>query len=312
MVNPFTAREGTTRPAKTEQPKNIMVVGGGPAGLVASWIAAERGHNVTCYEKTGKLGGEFRLASHPPTKGNIASLIGNYITIARNRGVQFIMNTEVTPELVRSEGPDAVILCTGSIPLIPTIEGLRVSSTTSGELKAGNKLKVGQMAGHNVDGQEPAAMDIVMARDVLDGRLLIGQKILVIGGGSVGAETADYVARSYREVTIIEMRGEIGLDEEAVPRIFLMERLSKNGVQFVTDATVKRFTAAGVVYEKNGTEHTLEGFDTAILALGTQAYNPLEDKIKGTVKEVHVIGDALKARKVYEAIDEASAVALKI
>jgi 2,4-dienoyl-CoA reductase-like NADH-dependent reductase (Old Yellow Enzyme family)/thioredoxin reductase len=312
LVNPFTAMEGVRKLARTDKTKKIMVAGGGPAGLVASWICAERGHDVTCYEKTDKLGGEFRIASHPPTKGNIASIVGNYITIAKRRGVKFVMQTEVTAELIQEQKPDVVLICTGSIPLILNIEGLSLSEKSKGSVGLGSKPRFSQRLEHEVEDMTSDDMGIFLARDVLDGKIMLGQKVLVVGGGSVGSETADYIAGSYREVTIIEMRDEIALDEEAVPRMFLLERLSKNTVRFVTGAVVKRFTKSGVIYEKDGVEYSLEGFDAAVLALGTKEYNPLGETIKGKVKEVYVIGDANKARKAYEAIDEAAEIALKI
>jgi pyruvate/2-oxoglutarate dehydrogenase complex dihydrolipoamide dehydrogenase (E3) component len=171
---------------------------------------------------------------------------------------------------------------------------------------------VGQQVKDEAEDLKLGGMDIFLARDTLDGKVMIGQKVLVIGGGSVGSETADYIAGSYREVTIIEMRDEIALDEEGVPRMFLLERLSKNSIQFVTGAVVKRFTKSGVIYEKDGIEQALEDFDTAILALGTRGHNPLGEKVNGKVNEVYVLGDASKARKAYEAIDEAAEIALKI
>lgn len=312
LANPFTGREGTAKLIKAEKPKKVMIVGGGPAGLMASWICAERGHAVTCYEKTNKLGGEFRIAAHPPAKGNIASLVGNYINLAKNHDAKFVMNTEVTEALIEKEKPDAVILCTGSEPIIPNIPGLEISSAINADGTPGSKLKVGQMAGKNLDEKKIGTADVVLARDVLDGKLMVGQKVLIIGGGSVGSELADYMATSYRDVTVVEMRNEIALDEEPVPRMFLMERLAKHGIKIITSATVKNFTSTGVVYARDGADNMLEGFDTIILALGTKAYNPLEAVIKDKVKEVYVVGDALKARRAMEATHEAFDVALKI
>ncbi len=312
LANPRTGREGSTKILKAETPKKVIIVGGGPAGLVASWICAERGHVVTCYEKTNKLGGEFRIAAHPPTKGNISSLIGNYINLAKKHGAKFIMNTEVTGDLILAENPDAVILCTGSNPLIPNIPGLSISSKIYADGTPGSKLKVGQMAGKDSADNKSGAADVVFGRDILDGKLMVGQKVLIIGGGSVGSELADYVATSYREVTIIEMRDDIALDEEPVPRMFLMERLAKHGINIIKGSTVKSFIESGVIYTKDGVDYTVDGFDTIALALGTRANNPLENEIRDKVNEVYVVGDALKARKALEAVREAFDVAMNI
>ncbi|MDR1900046.1 MAG: NAD(P)/FAD-dependent oxidoreductase [Treponema sp.] len=281
LANPFTGREGETRIVKTDTPKKVVVIGGGPAGLMASWICAKKGHEVICYEKTGKLGGEMRLAGHPPTKGNIISLVGNYITMCKNSGVKFVLNTEATEDLVVREKPNAVIISTGSIPLVPNIPGIRDTSA-------------------------------VNARDILDGKVMAGQKILIVGGGAVGSETADFLGEHARTVTLVEMLDDIALDEEAAARMYLMERLAKYGTKIITGAKVKKFVSDGVVCLKNGEEQTLTGFDMVILAMGTTAYNPLESVLKGKVKELYVVGDALKARKALEAIREAADAALKI
>jgi len=91
-----------------------------------------------------------------------------------------------------------------------------------------------------------------------------------------------------------------------------MQRLNSYGVKMITSATVKEFLDDGVVYEKDGKEEKLTGFDSIVIALGAKAYNPLEEKIKGKVPEVYVIGDAVKARKALEAIEEGARVAVKI
>jgi NADH dehydrogenase FAD-containing subunit len=108
------------------------------------------------------------------------------------------------------------------------------------------------------------------------------------------------------------MLPEIARDEQDAVKYFLMERLNKYGVKSITSATVKEFLDDGVVYEKDGKEEKLTGFDTIVLAMGAKAYNPLEEKIKGKVSEVYVVGDAVKARKALEAIEEAARVAVKI
>lgn len=281
LANPFTGREGDTRIIPTDTPKKIMVVGGGPAGLVAAWISAKRGHLVTCYEKTDKPGGEFRIASHLPAKSSIIHLIGNYINLCKSSGVIFRMNTEVTPEMIKEEAPDAVILCTGSVPLIPNIPG--ISNTGA-----------------------------ITAHDVLDGKLMVGQNVLIIGGGSVGVETADFLGEHNRTVTLLEMMNDVALDEPVAARLYLLERVAKYGVKIITDAKVQKFLNGGVVYTRDGEEIAAIGYDTVVLAMGTKAYNPLEDAIKGSVKELYVVGDARKARKALEATHEAADVALKI
>ena len=282
LVNPFTGREGTLKIEKTEKPKKVMIVGGGPAGLEAAWVAARRGHQVTLYEKQNVLGGQFRIGGIPSTKDDILRAIKYYITMGKKYGVEHKLGVEVTPELVISEKPDVVILATGGIPLLPDIRG--------------------------IDNPKFAK-----AVDVLDGKTDVGEKVLVVGGGIVGAETADFIGEHGRKVTIIEMESEIAKGMPDGPRLYLMERLKEYGVSCLTGAVVKEFLDDGVVYLKDGRKEKITGFDSIVLALGTKSYNPLEEELKGRVDaEIYVVGDAVKARKAIQAIEEGARIAVTI
>lgn len=281
LVNPFTGREGELKVEKAEKPKKVMVVGGGPGGLEAAWVAAKRGHKVTLYEKENVLGGQYRIGAIPPAKQDILKAIRYYITMGKKYGAEYKMGVEVTEDLIMKENPDVVILATGGVPLVPNIKGI----------------------------DNPK---FVKAVDILEGKKEAGMNVLIVGGGMVGVETADSLGEHYHNVTIVEMLPEIARDEQDAVKYFLMERLNKYGVKSITSATVKEFLDDGVVYEKDGKEEKLTGFDTIVLAMGAKAYNPLEEKIKGKVSEVYVVGDAVKARKALEAIEEAARVAVKI
>jgi NADPH-dependent 2,4-dienoyl-CoA reductase/sulfur reductase-like enzyme len=249
--------------------------------LEAAWISAKRGHNVTLYEKDDVLGGQYRIGAIPPTKQEITEVIRYYITMGKKYGVQYKSGVEVTEDLIMREKPDVVILATGGVPLIPNIKGI----------------------------DNPK---FVKAIDLLAGKKEAGMNVLIVGGGMVGVETADFLGEQGHKVTIVEMLPEIAQDEQYSVRYFLLERLNKYGVKAITNATVKKFLDDGVVYEKDGKEERLIGFDSVILAMGAPAYNPLEEKIKDKVAEAYVIGDAVKARKALEAIEEGARVAVKI
>lgn len=282
LVNPFTGREGDLIIEKTEKPKRVMVIGGGPGGLEVAWVLAKRGHKVTLYEKENVLGGQFRIGAIPPTKQDILKAIRYYITMGKKYGVEYKMGVEVTEDHIVKENPDVVILATGGVPLVPNIKGI----------------------------ENPGFVEAV---DILEGKKEAGMNVLVVGGGMVGVETADFLGEHHHKVTIVEMLPEIAKDEQDAVKYFLLERLNKYGVKAVTGATVKEFVDDGVVYEKDGKEEKLTGFDTVVLAMGVKAYNPLEEKIKGKIPDnVYVIGDAVKARKAVEAIEEAARVAVKI
>ena len=281
LVNPFVGKEKTRTIEISAKSKKVMIVGSGPAGLLASWIAAKRGHSVTLCEKSNVLGGQFRIAAIPPGKGDITAAIRYYITMCEKYGVTIKLNVEVTPELVEKEKPDVVILATGGIPLMPKIAG--------------------------IDNPE-----FVKAADVLEGKVALGKKVLIVGGGLIGSETADFLGEYGHKITIIEMKSAIAEDVNFINGIGLKARLEKHKVIEITEAVVKQLVNDGVVYQKDGKEETIAGFDNVLLALGSVSYNPLEEKLKNKVTELYVIGDAVKARKAVEATEEASKIAVTI
>jgi len=273
--NPELGEELTMLPLMpTPRPKKVLVAGGGPGGLEAAMVAAQRGHDVTLYEKSDRLGGQFWVAALPPGKQELLRGI-KWLTIqAKKAGVKVEMGKEVTPALVQKVKPDVVIVATGGSPVIPK-----------------------DMPG--VDNPK-----VVTAIDVLTEKVRCGPKVLVLGGNSVGCEVADWLGFHRKDVTLIEMMEEVGLDVDTFHKPFLMERLTRWGVKIITHAKVKRITDDGVVVERNGKEETIGGANNIVLALGTKPVNDLDMQLKGKVHEVYVIGDAKQARKAYDAVQE--------
>lgn len=272
MVNPFCGKEALQE-KKAGDKKRVAVVGGGPAGLFAAWEAARRGHSVTLYEKREVFGGQFRLAGMPPAKQPVMSALRYFLRMGRKLGVEFVTDHEATAESILARKPDVVILATGGAPLRPSLPGA----------------------------DNPRLMDAV---DVLDGKAVPGLKVLVVGGGMVGAETADYLAQYHRRVSLVEMRDGIALDEEMGPRAYLLERLQAAGTRFFTGCRVLEFLDGGVRCEKDGETLTLDGFDTVILALGSRPHNPLQAALEGLGPEVHVVGDARMAGNAMDALEQ--------
>ena len=281
LTNPFLGHEAEPI-AKTENPKKVMVIGGGVAGLCAAFIAQEKGHQVTLYEASDKLGGNMRLAAYPPGKGDITNMIRSYIHRCQKDGVKIVMNCEVTPELIKEEKPDSVIIATGSKTLILPIEGI----------------------------DNPA---IIHGSDLLDGKRPAGKKVLVVGGGMVGCETAAFLGEQEHDVTVIEFRDTVGADVIHEHRVYLMKDFEDYGIKEITGAKVCKFYEDGVEYETaDGVRHETRGYDSVILSMGFRNYNPLEEKIKDLVPETHVIGDAIRARRALDATKEAYEVASRL
>jgi 2,4-dienoyl-CoA reductase-like NADH-dependent reductase (Old Yellow Enzyme family) len=280
-VNPEAGNESRFKISKSERAKKVWVIGGGPGGLKAAEIAALRGHEVRIFERSNHLGGRMRIAAIPPKKTVLNDFLDYLEKRVNELGVTVELGKKFSVEMVGTNKPDAIIVASGATPFFPNWKGIEASCALS------------------VDA-------------VLTGRGNVGRRVLVIGAGGVGAETADYLSEMGKEVTLIEMLEEIASDLVTHLKYYLSKRLVEKGVTILTSTRVKELGKGYALVEDTSGTRKIEGFDTIVLAVGSKSDDSVAKDLEGKVPVLHVIGDASNPREALEAVYEAEEVALKI
>jgi pyruvate/2-oxoglutarate dehydrogenase complex dihydrolipoamide dehydrogenase (E3) component len=235
---------------------------------------------VTLFEQGNKVGGNVIPGSVPPFKQELTRAVRFFVTMCNKHGVDMRLGVEASAQMILSLNPDEVILATGSKPILPDIQS---------------------------DG-----IPVVQAIDVLNGKVMSGNRVLIVGGGLVGLETAEYLLAQNRQATVVEMQDKAGEGLNPSIQYFVFKSLKESDVDILTDTKVMRFTGDGAQCESPSGETILKGFDMVILAVGSKPYNPLKAELEGKVKSLHVIGDAEKARRIVDAIEEGARLALAL
>lgn len=278
-INPSLEIENEDTIKEAEEKKNILVIGSGPAGMEAAFVAHKRGHHVVLCEKDDKLGGEMNLAAVPIAKQDL-TLVIKYMA-HKLEGVDVRLNTEVTLEMLKNEFKDyEVIAGTGASPIV---------------INPFTQFK-----------------SWMTADDVLAGRAFPGRKIVIIGGGSVGCETADYLAPlindlfpGNRDVTILEMADGVMMNESGPGRSLLVRRMMEKGVKIITSAKVDSVTETEINYTQDDVTHTIKDADTLIFAAGYKKNPAVEEMLEESGLNYHMIGDAHEIGNIKTAITEA-------
>jgi len=267
-------------------PKNVLVIGGGPGGLEAARISAERGHNVTLMEKQAVLGGEVKAATLTLDKEALNGFIEWQERECKKLGVKIELNKEVTTQVVDEFKPDVVFMASGATPAKPPIPGIDKAH-------------------------------VVTAADVLYGKASVSGKVVIAGGGTVGIEMAEYVIKKglAKDVTCVDLLPieDFGSGMAGIDRGYFWRNIFPTlGLKLAPVMKIEEITDKAVkTVDNKWTRHEFEA-DTVILALGYTPNRNLYDALKDKIEELYVIGDAVKSRNIMEAIHDADYFALQI
>ena len=302
MTNPISLREGDLGELKpAEKPLRVTVVGAGPAGLAVAWSAARRGHSVVVLEKADNPGGQLHLAGVREDRHGFWQLSNDLTQRAILAGAEIRYGTTADPVSIKALEPDVVVLATGAKPAVPPFEGVDLDH-------------------------------VVQSWDVLANRVECGDRVVVVGGGATGCETALQLSQrgtidaetvafllinqaeppeeivrlatqGTREVTLVEMARKIGADIGKSTRWGVIQDLSRYGVNMLKNTEVVRITAEAVVVKTEDGEREL-ACDHVVLAAGVEKEVGLSAGLDESGFRVEVIGDAKNPRKAIEAIHE--------
>jgi len=276
-INPFVGCAFRTDhiPKKTSCPQIVAVVGGGVAGMVAATTAASRGHRVTLFERTGELGGILKFTDRDSIKLDLNRYKNYLIDRTCKIGVDIRLNTEATPELISDITPDTVITAVGSAPSRPPIPGL-----------AENAIHV---------------LDVYA-----DNAINLGKKLVIIGGGLAGCETAVELARKGHEVIIIEMQDDIAKEGTKLHGHAVRYSVRELGIKVFTNAVCREVLPDGVaVTLPDGRESFIEA-DEVLFALGMTPNKAAAEMFDDCAPNVIKVGDCVEAKQVGEAVYSAT------
>ena len=286
-INPVVGRElvpGWLELIPAEKKKKVMVIGGGPGGCEAARVAAARGHSVALYDKNAELGGLVNVARLAPGQEGFQDIARWHTYQLKQLNVDVHLNTEVTSDMIKAQKPDAVVVATGSYPLIPEFPGV---------------------------GQD----NVVEARDVLTGKANAGERVVVLAGNHhiQPLSVADFLASRGRKVEIVTEEYHAGLQVEPDTLMAAYTRLYQQGV-IITPCTAVRKIDGNVVTLANiysGQERQVE-VDTLVLACGGRENNGLYYELRGQVPELYRIGDCNGVRRILDAVLEGATVGRRL
>ncbi len=273
-INPEFGKEEEYQYKPARARKKVLVIGGGPGGMEAARVARIRGHQVTLCEESGQLGGQLILAAKAPSKKEIRNITDYYEHMLKKLGVDVQLQTKATLEMVEELKPGVIIVATGAYALRPNIPGSDRSNAVTAHDVFGERVK------------------------------LKGKNVVIIGGGAVGCETAEYLSEKGFVPTVVEMLGDVAMDVEKITRKTVLDILSERNIKVLTHAGVTRIEKGKVVFiDGAGKEKSITA-DTVILAMGARPDDELMKRLKERGLPVFAVGDCVEPRKAIDAIQE--------
>ena len=269
-VNPQTGHEGEADAPPPSREKKVLVVGGGPSGMQAAARAAARGHKVTLLESRDQLGGRLRVAATPPGRQSVLKIINYLEALIRRYGVEVETGVHVTAETVERLNPEALVLATGGAPIFPQLPGI-------------------------------AQRNVCHAEEVLNGNVNVAGSAVVIGGGMVGFQTADFLSDKGTSVTVLEMENVLAGNEDLMTKKLMLQRLGEKGVAMYLSCRVEYVTTDGVVASTIFGRQTFRA-EKVVIATGYRAATELLNTVDLSGRECYIIGDAKLPAGLLEAI----------
>ena len=285
VINPAAGREKELELTAAEQPKRVVIVGGGIGGMACARAFAVRGHEVVLLEREMELGGQMRLACIPPHKQELSKWIVYLEHELERLSVDVRLNTAADRAVIDGLAPEVLILATGAKEMLPPVPG--------------------------IDPEQA-----VTAWQVLSGETVIpGGNVLVVGGVMVGCEICEYLMHQKRgslHITMIEMADEIGAGMVVNNRVPTMIRLNRPEITMMTGTKLMSVNGSDVTVERHGVQETFGGFTHVIYACGARPARALFDELKEAYPEAVLIGDASQPAQALEAVRQAVETAVRL